>query len=404
MADSLISPENHTALWAFIAGGTAIAIWLEQSYRWAARLSGPVLALLIAMVLSNTRVMPGASAAYDFVGDWLVPLAIPLLLFRANLREIILTGGRVFAVFHLSAIGTVIGTALAVWMLRSRIGSPETEQAAGMMAGSYIGGGVNFMAIKTSFDVPESIANPLIVADNFVMAGMFVVMLAAAASRWFREHYPHPHCVDASTDKESNPAAEHWSPKNISLLDVAKSFAFGFGVLAIAEAGAGIMHTIFGDSEDASVPIRLLGILLTNKFVVITAVSLVLATVLAKPFSTINGPEELGAYLLMIFLFTLGLPADLLSVLTQAPLFFVFCAIIAGTNLLFTLAAGKILKLNLEEMIVAVNANLGGAPSAAAVAVSAGWPRLVLPGLLAGIWGYVIGTPIGILVMELLQK
>jgi len=75
-----------------ITVGTALAIWLEQSYRWAARLSGPVLALLIAMVLSNTRVMPAESAAYDFVGDWLVPLAIPLLLFRAHLREIIVSG------------------------------------------------------------------------------------------------------------------------------------------------------------------------------------------------------------------------------------------------------------------------------------------------------------------------
>jgi uncharacterized membrane protein len=54
----LISPDDHATLWALIAAGTALAIWLEQTYRWAARLSGPVIALLIAMVLTNTRVMP----------------------------------------------------------------------------------------------------------------------------------------------------------------------------------------------------------------------------------------------------------------------------------------------------------------------------------------------------------
>lgn len=404
MSESLISPENHAALWALIAVGTVIAIWLEQTYRWAARLSGPVLALLIAMVLSNTRVMPGASSAYDFVGSWLVPLAIPLLLFRANLKEIIRTGGRVFVVFHISAIGTVIGTVLAVWMLKSQIGSPEIEQAAGMMVGSYIGGGVNFMALKTSFDIPESVANPLIVADNFVMAGMFVVMLAAAASRWFRARFPHPHTLESSPDEKSNLAAAHWKRKDISLLDVAKCFAFAFMVLAIAEGAVRIIQSVFGDTSNATMPIQLLEILFTNKFVLITTTSLVLATVFARQLKTINGPEEFGAYLLMIFLFTLGLPADLMSVLTQAPLFFVFCAIIAGTNFIFTLGAGKLFKLNLEEMIVAVNANLGGAPTAAAVAISAGWPRLVLPGLLVGIWGYVVGTPIGVLVLELLTR
>ena len=402
--NTLIAPENHAALWAFITIGSALAIWMEQTYRWAARLSGPVIALLIAMVLSNFRVMPSASPAYDFVGDWLVPLAIPLLLFRANLREIVKTGGRVFAVFHISAVGTLIGTALAVFALQAAIPSPDLEQAAGMMTGSYIGGGVNFMALKTSYDVPEAVANPLIVADNFVMAGMFVLMLAAAASRWFRARYPHPHTQEADADGDTNLAAAHWKRKDIALLDIAKSFAFAFAVLALAQ---GVRHFIqlgFGDTQDAPMLMQLLEILCTNLFVIITLISLIAATLASKHLDQINGPEEFGAYLLMIFLFTLGLPADLLSVLTQAPLFFVFCGIIAGTNLLFTFVAGKLLKLNLEEMIVAVNANLGGAPSAAAIAISAGWPRLVLPGILVGIWGYVIGTPLGIVVAELLSK
>ena len=51
-----------------------------------------------------------------------------------------------------------------------------------------------------------------------------------------------------------------------------------------------------------------------------------------------------------------------------------------------------------------VNANLGGAPSAAAMAVSAGWPKLVTPGILVGVWGYVIGTPVGIMVIEILNR
>ena len=106
---SLIGPDDAVILWALIALGTAAAIWLEQTYRWAARLSGPVLALLIAMGLSNTRIVPSASPAYDFVTDWLVPLAIPLLLFRANLREIVRTSGRLFLIFHLSSIRILRG-------------------------------------------------------------------------------------------------------------------------------------------------------------------------------------------------------------------------------------------------------------------------------------------------------
>jgi uncharacterized membrane protein len=83
---------------------------------------------------------------------------------------------------------------------------------------------------------------------------------------------------------------------------------------------------------------------------------------------------------------------------------FVFCLIIATTNLLVTLVVGKLLRLNLEELLLCVNATLGGAPSVAAMAVASGWPKLVLPAVLVAIWGYAIGTFLGLLVGETLQR
>ena len=307
-----------------------------------------------------------------------------------------------FLIFHLSAVGTVLGAVLAVFLLKGPIDPEEIVAAAGMMTASYIGGGVNYMAMKESYAVPESVTNPLIVADNFVMAGLFVVMLWMAASRWFQDRYPHPH-TQGGVDRE-NLAAKHWERKGIGLLDLALSLAFGLLVVALAGVGTDWVGRVFGDVSQSHLTVQMLQILCTNKFVMITIVSVIFATLGAGTMEKINGPEELGAYLLMVFLFTLGLPADLVSVLTQAPLFFVFCGIIAVVNLLFTLGVGKLLRLSLEEMIVAVNANLGGAPTAAAVAISAGWPRLILPGLLVGIWGYVVGTPIGIILVELLKR
>jgi uncharacterized membrane protein len=404
MIASIVAPDNQAVLWALMAAGTMLAIWLEQTYRWAARLSGPVLGLLIAMLLSNTRIVPSASPAYDFVGDWLVPLAIPLLLFRANLREILRTGGRVFLVFHISAVGTVLGTVVAVVLLRGLLGPEQTIPAAGMMTASYMGGGVNFMAVKTSYQVDENIASPLIVADNFVMAAMFVALLGIAGSRWFRARYPHPHSEDADRDAAANLAAQHWTRKGISLLDVAKSFAFAFAVLALANLLGRVAGAAFGDVGDRGIALRIVQVICTNQFVLLTVITLICATLFAKPLSRINGPEEFGAYLLYVFLFTLGLPADLLTVLRDAPLFFLFCGLIAGVNLLFTLGAGRLLRCNLEELLLVVNANLGGPPSAAAMAISAGWPRLILPAIVVGIWGYVIGTPVGILVVEWLSR
>lgn len=400
---SLISPQDSWTLWAVIVSGTALAIWLEQTSRWAAKLSGPVLALLIAMVLSNTGLVPVQSPAYDFVEDYLVPLAIPLLLFRANAFQILRSTGRLFLIFHLSSLGTLVGTFLAVFLLRGHIPSPDLEHAAGMMAASYIGGAVNFMALKTSYNVGPAVSDPLIVADNFVMAVLFIVLLSSAGSAFFRRRFPHPHSQDADSAAAQNLASQHWQRKGISLLDLAKALAVAFLAVAAAKLLERAGKTAFGDVSHAPLALQMLQILCTNRFVLITALSLLLATVFHKPMAAINGPEELGTYMLYLFLFCLGLPADLKAVLLRAPLFFVFCGIIAVMNYAFTLAVGKLLRCNLEELLLAVNANLGGAPSAAAMAISAGWPRLVLPGILVGIWGYVIGTPVGVMVVELLK-
>jgi uncharacterized membrane protein len=363
-----------------------------------------VLALLIAMLLSNTRVMPAQSPAYDFVEDYLVPLAIPLLLFRANAFQIVRSSGRLFLAFHVSSVGTLVGTFLAVFLLKGHIASPDLEHAAGMMSASYIGGAVNFMALKASYNVAAAVSDPLIVADNFVMAGLFVVLLASAASAFFRRRYPHPHSADADGAAARNLAAAHWQRKGIGLLDLAKALAVAFVVVALAKLLERVSRAAFGDVSHASMALQMLQVLCTNRFVLLTALSLLAATLFHRPMSAINGPEELGTFMLYLFLFCIGLPANLLAVLMQAPLFFVFCGVIALSNLALTLALGKLLRLNLEEILLAVNANLGGAPSAATMAISAGWPRLVLPGILVGIWGYVIGTPVGVMVVEWLRR
>lgn len=411
--NALIPPGDTWTLWALVMSGTAASIWLEQRFRWAARLSGPVLALLIAMILTNTRVMPARAPAYDFVGDYLVPLAIPLLLFRANIVRIVRSTGRLFLAFHLSSVGTLAGTVLAVLALRGWIGPPDLEHAAGMMAASYIGGSVNFMAVKTSYSVAPEVSDPLIVADNFVMAAMFAALLGLASAAWCRRLFarsalaaPEGAAADANAEGAGlrNLAAQHWQAKAISLLDLAKALAVAAAVVAIARLLESLLARAFGDVSHASIPVQMFQVLCTNRFVLITAVSLAPATVFHRSLSTVNGPEELGTLMLYLFLFCIGLPADLRAVLVQAPLYFVFCGIIAVVNLVVALALGRALRLPLEEMVLAVNANLGGAPSAAAMAISAGWPRLVLPGILVGIWGYVIGTPVGVLVVETIRR
>jgi uncharacterized membrane protein len=227
------------------------------------------------------------------------------------------------------------------------------------------------------------------------MAGMFAVLLVLAGTRLFLRLYPHPHSTEAGDQESQSLAAAHWRPRAISLLDVAKCLAFAVVVAAVS-------HKLAAAIGRVPLP-PLVGAVVANPFVLITFLSVAAATLFHKRMEKIGGSEELGAYLLYTFFFVIGLPADLVAVVTKVPVMFSFCLVIAVVNLAVTLALGKLLGMNLEELLMCVNATLGGAPSAAAMAIAKGWSKLVLPGLLVGIWGYAIGTFLGVLVGELLR-
>lgn len=390
----MIHPDNTWALWAVIICGTAVSIWLEQTYRWAAKLSGPVVALAMAMILSNVGIMPAKAPSYDFVGDYLIPLAIPLLLLRANLFRIARETGWMFVAFHISTLGTILGALLATYLLRGHI--ENIPAVAGIMTASYVGGSVNFFAVKETFHISENLTNPLLVADNFIMASMFLLLLSLASSKWIRRYFRAPH--SQLDDKERGPSepSEHWRRKEVSLLDIAKALAVAFAVVAVSkQLSAAIQNAL---------PPSFLTAMIGNLFVQLTFFSLLVATLFPRAMENIHGAGEMGSYLLYVFLFCIGLPADLWAVVVNVPKLFLFCLIIAVTNLLVTLTLGKLLRIDLEELLLSVNATLGGAPSAAAMAIAKDWSALVLPGILMGIWGYVIGTFLGVFVGELLMR
>ena len=61
-------------------------------------------------------------------------------------------------------------------------------------------------------------------------------------------------------------------------------------------------------------------------------------------------------------------------------------------NLAITMGIGKLFKFNIEEVVLACNANIGGPTTAAALAISKGWTKLVGPILVIGTVGYVVGN------------
>ncbi|WP_353095839.1 DUF819 family protein [Tissierella praeacuta] len=399
---TLISADNTWALWTILVGVAAISIYLEQTYKWASKVTGAIIGLIGAMILANLNIIPTDAPTYDAVWGYVVPLGIPLLLFNANIKKIWRESGRVLVIFLIGSMGTLLGTFVSFILLRNHI--PDLYKMAAMMTGSYIGGGVNFAAMAESFGTSGDWISALVVADNLLMALYFFVLLAIPSIKFFQEKFKHPYIDEVEgnvdTDEGETLASKYWGRKEISLKDIAFAIAISFTIVWVSTEIASFLGRII---PTGNFVYNLFNGLLGNKYLLITTLTMLLATYMPNFMANIHGAQEIGTFLIYIFLVVIGVPASLKLILTRSPLLLVFTGIIVLINMIFTLSLGKLFKFNLEEILLASNANIGGPTTAVAMAIAKGWNKLIGPIMLAGVFGYIIGNYFGIFMGNLLQ-
>jgi uncharacterized membrane protein len=400
MSNSFISPDNTWVLWAFLTGWAALSIYLEQKYDWAAKISGAIIALIGAMVLSNLKVIPVDAPAYDTVWGYVVPLAIPMLLLQCNIKKIWKESGRMLLIYLVGAVGTVAGAIIGFVLLGKHI--PHLAEIAGMMTGSYIGGGVNFVAVSSAFSVPGELVSATVVADNLLMALYFLALITIPTLNFFRKNFKHPY-VDKVESlgnvEDGTTAAAYWKGKEISLKDIAFAVATGFIVVAFSKAVSGFLSSVIPTGNMA---MNMLNVLFSNQYLIITTVTMLLATFFPDFFGNIKGAQEIGTFLIYLFFVVIGVPASIPLIIQNSPLLLLFCGIVVLVNMAVSFGIGKLLNYSVEEIIIASNANIGGPTTATAMAISKGWTDLVAPAMLVGVFGYGIGTYLGIIVGNLL--
>lgn len=398
--ESLIAADDTWGLLTVMCLGVFFSIWLEQKYQWASKISGAIIALIFAMILANFGIIPTNCVLYDdIVWGVVVPMAIPMLLLQCNLKKIWTETGRMLVIFLIGAVGTTVGAFLAYFLLKGPFGNAEDlARVASMMTGSYIGGGVNFAAMASQYAAGDDLTAAATVADNLLMAAYFFALIAFAGAKFFRSQFNHPLIdeVEAGVNKETaqTQAAAFWSRKDISLKDIALNVAYAVTIVFISR----IIANLFGGFEITNAVMNFVVRFLGSQYVWITTLSVIVATFATEKVEALHGSQEVGTYLIYLFLFVIGVPANIYTVLTKSPLLLVLTAIMVCVNMLFCFIGAKLLKFNLEDAIIASNANIGGPTTAAGMAISQGWTALVGPAMLIGTLGYVIGNYMGTIV------
>jgi uncharacterized membrane protein len=373
--NTLIPAEATTLLWAAVLVVAALGYLAERKTSWGRKFSGVMVALTGAIVLSNLRIIPTESAVYDTIFDSLLPIAIPLLLFRTDLRRVIKEAGPSLFAFTIGTVGIVVGTLIALLIVP--LGDLAAPMA-GMFSATYIGGSVNFFAVAEAagFSRDDTLI-AAIAADNMATNVYLVALIAIPGVAFFRKHFASNH-IDAVADDHSAVDDEIHNIQKLDIIGLLFALALAFFVAFTGQAIADYF-SIGG-----------FGI------VFVTALALIIAAAFPKLITRLSGDREAGNVMILLFLTAIGASADIWKMVEFGPALFIFAMILITIHMLIVFIAGYVFKIDLAELLVASSACIGGASSAGAIASAKGWNQLVTPGILLGSVGNGVGTFIGI--------
>ena len=374
----MIADDNVFALGAVLFGLAWLGFWID-THPIGRKTSGVVWVLGAGMLLSNTGLIPLTSPAYDFVGGSLVPLAIPLLLLKGDLRKIFRESGGVMISFCIAASATVAGVMVGFVLLDLGDIGPKV---AGVYTGGWIGGAVNFLAVSKAVEMTPSEFSVAISASSVVSITALLLLIVIPSVKFITRFFPsyesdHPAILDVQLSDDAAPA--------FRLTHICGALAMSFIICAVAQGIAVALNM----TQYSILFITLLTIAVANSF--------------PAAMNKLEGEFEVGMLLMYLFFAAVGAGTDAITFVSNALNLFFFGMIIIIVHLTLVLLGARLLKIDLAEAIIASGAALVGPAPTAAIAISKGWKELVTPGIMCGIFGYVIATFIGVSVTALLS-
>ena len=354
----------------------------STKFKLGKNLGAALLVILYAAVLANFKLIPSASnsiALYDGIFTYVAPIAIFYLLLDVNLSTLRKAGIPMIGLFLIGSIATVAGILISWWWLSPVDSLGEAGAViAGMLAGTYTGGSINFNAIAIAYNFQEEsvLYAGTIAVDNVVTTIWILVTLAFPVI--LRKIKKDKKIVLAEQDEE----VSYNKPIDLKSL----MWLLFLGVLA------------FYLSELLSQFVPQIPSILT-----ISTISLVLAQF--KFVKQLNGSHSLGLYMVFLFLAVIGAYCELSAVAALKEvgitlLLFALSAVFIHGLLIILL--GGLLFRDWDMLAIASQANIGGGTSAIALAESFERQELILPAILVGTLGNALGTYLGFLVVWVL--
>ena len=402
--------QNDIVLFGLIAATLGVVFWTasrdtgfwKKFYTYVPAL---LLCYFIPGIYNSIGLIDGnASKLYNPVASRvLLPAALVLLTLTIDLKGVLRLGPKLLAMYIGASISVMLGAFVAFWVMG--LIHPETvagDTWGGMaaLAGSWIGGGANMLAMKEVFNVNETTFGQFVVVDVSVgYLWMAILIFLANRAQAIDAHTgADTRAIEDLKQRLASYQKEH--ERVTSLSDLMVIMGIAFGTVGLAHAIAGPASAWFAQNVSWARQVSL-----HEPFVWVvvlsTFVGLGLSFTRARTLDG-AGASKVGALFLYILIACIGMQMDIGS-LADKPWLLALGLIWILVHIVLLLLLAKLLRVPFFYFAMGSQSNIGG-PASAPVVASVFHPSLAPVGALLGALGYATGTVLAYIVGVVLRS
>lgn len=329
------------------------------------------------MILGTIKLwsLEATSATYSAVKNPLLYAMLFVMLLRCDLRKICMLGPKMLIAFFSATLSIMLGFIIIYAIFSGYLGA-DAWRAFGSLAGSWIGGTGNMVAVQEALHVSEN-SMVFVLAMDSICTTPYIAFLLWAVTRdkvfnkWTK--------ADTSTLDAVGAALAEADKKNTNILvwqNVIMMVGAGFMASAVSQK-AGVYLAEWMPMFDKN----------TWTVLFVTLLGVICAL---TPLGKMKGIEEVSNTMLYIIVALIASRADL-SDIGKAPIWLVCGFLILAIHVLVMLILAKILRLDIFTCSVASLANIGAVATAPVLAGTYSG-ALVPVGIVMALLGYIVGT------------
>lgn len=396
--------ENDAVVFGLLMAILGLVFWTSNSeHPWLKRFYRFVPMLLLCYFLPSLLTLfgivnPERSNLYHVASRYLLPASLILLTLSIDLNGILRLGPKALIMFLTGTLGVIIGGPIAILIVGTfhpELVGGDTWKGLATVAGSWIGGGANQLAMQGMFKPDQGLFTAMIAVDVLVAEFWMVFLLLGVGKskeldRWFQ--------ADSSSIDELQGRMEEFSQRSQRIptttdLVVLAAIVFGGTGLChfLADWIAPVLSSIAENDPDRFGFIARMS--LGSKFfwliVLSTTLGLVFSFTRVRDYEGV-GAMKIGTLFIFILVAVIGMKMDLVAVV-EYPGYFLVGLLWMAIHVGLMFLVGWWIRAPYFFLAVGSKANIGGAASAPVVA-GAFHPSLAPVGVLLATLGYALGT------------